>query len=183
MKRNRKGDMTPLTLGVSRRQSVVLLPLIWGLLRLFARRLTIDRSQMRGLKPPYIVLSMHHGFHDYYITPLAFFPHRASYVSDMEGFVSYGKRLYAAVGCIPTWRYTNDARLVKAIRHVLTKNRDILVLYPEARHSSIGTNSILPPSIGKLLKLLRVPVVVQKLYGSGLAQPAWDEHHVRRAPL
>ena len=183
MKRNRKADMTPFTQALPRRQSLFLLPLMWGISRLLARRLVVDRSQMRGLKPPYIVLSMHQGFHDYYITPLSLFPHRATYVSDMEGFVTYGKRLYAAVGCIATRRYTNDIKLVKAIRHVLTRNKDILVLYPEARHSNIGTNSVLPPSIGKLLKLLAVPVVLQQLHGSALAQPAWDEHHVRRVPL
>ena len=41
------------------------------------------------MKPPYLVLSTHQGFSDYYIAPLALFPHRANYVSDMEGFAAF----------------------------------------------------------------------------------------------
>lgn len=47
----------------------------------------------------------------------------------------------------------------------------------------MGTNSVLQPSIGKLIKLLKLPVVIQKLKGSYLSQPIWDEERIRKVPI
>ena len=51
--------------------------------------LKTEKAGMEKMKPPYLVLSTHQGFSDYYIAPLALFPHRANYVSDMEGFAAF----------------------------------------------------------------------------------------------
>lgn len=186
MRTNKKTDMTPFNMRKKPgRQSTLLLPLIWtgAFCATGFGRLTIRKIGMEGLKPPYLVLSMHQGFTDYFITPLALFPNRASYVSDMEGFANYGKRLYSRIGCIPTRRFVGDVSLIHNIRHVVENNRDIMVIFPEARHSNVGTNSPLPESTGKLIKLLKLPVVVQKLNGSYLSSPIWDEKHSRKVPL
>jgi len=145
--------------------------------------LKIERIGMKGIKPPYLVLSEHQGFADYYITPLVLFPRRASYVSDVEGFAAYGKWLYSAIGCIPTRKFVNEVSLIRNIRHAAEKNNDIIVIYPEARHSNVGTNTHLPHSIGKLVRLLGIPVVMLKTHGSYLDAPVWDESHRRGAPL
>lgn len=166
------------------RQNRLLLLLIWIVCKIMTfGRLKIERTGMKGLRPPYLVLSFHQGFQDYYITPLGMFPHRANYVSDVEGFAAYGKGLYRQVGCLATRRFAGDVRLVENIRHAVKNNGDIVVVYPETRHSIVGTNSKLPQSIGKLVKVLKVPVVIQKLYGSYLAQPVWDEEHSRKVSM
>jgi len=186
MKKNRKKDMTPYNMAsLPKRQNPLLLPLIWAACFIMTRKgkLKIKRIGMKGLKPPYLVLSEHQGFTDYYITPLALFPHRATYVSDVEGFAAFGKWLYSAIGCIPTRRFVPDISLIKSIRHVVKKNKDIIVVYPEARHSNVGTNSYLPPSVGKLVRFLNIPVVILKEHGSYLDSPIWDESHRRGAPL
>jgi len=180
------GDAAPFIMSEKPgRQSLLLLPLIWvgSFLMTRSGRLKIDCSALKDIKPPFLVLAEHQGFTDYFITPLALFPHRASYVSDIEGFAVYGKKLYGMLGCIPTRRFTIDYSLVANIRHVIEKNRDILVIYPEARHSNVGTNSMLPDSVGKLVKLLKIPVVVLKTHGSYLTSPIWDESHRRKVPL
>ena len=186
MKKNRKGDMTPYDLNESPlKQNLFLMPIIWLACWFLTRpnRLNIKKINMEGLKPPFLVLSEHHGFADYYIAPLALFPHRANYVSDIEGFAAFGRGLYRAVGCIPTRRFVSSVSLVKNVQKVLQKKGGVAVIFPEARHSNVGTNSVLPGSIGKLVRLLKVPVVILKIKGSYLDAPIWDEHRRRNAPL
>jgi len=178
--------MTPYTLRFRpKRQNMFLLPLIWGICFFLTRkgRLSIQKINMEGLKPPYLVLSEHQGFTDYYMAPLSFFPRRVSYVSDMEGFAAFGHWLYGAIGCIPTRRFTRDTSLIHTIYQAIEKNKDIVVVYPEARHSSVGTNSPLYAPVGKLVKYLGIPVVILKSHGSYLDCPVWDEKHRRGAPL
>ena len=128
---------------------------------------------MKGLKPPYLVLGTHHAFMDFYVTPLALFPHRANYVSELEGFEAYGEWLYRQVGCLGTRKFISDVDLVKNIQRVM-KRKGILVLYPEARYANVGTSSELPTSVGKLIKLLKVPVVVINMQGNYLQSPIWN---------
>lgn len=113
---NKKKDMTPYNMSEKPcRQNIFLLPLIW-IGSYFATRsshLKINRIGMNKLKPPYIVLSWHQGFMDYYISPLSVFPHRANYVSDVEGFAAYGKLLYRKIGCLAKRRFTSDISLIK----------------------------------------------------------------------
>lgn len=49
-----------------------------------------------------------------------------------------------------------------------------MVIYPEARYANVGTNSHLTPSIAKLAKLLKVPVVTINMQGNYLQQPIWN---------
>ena len=64
------------------KQYPFLVPFIWGASWLMTRRfrLKIEKENMEHIRPPYLVLSTHQGFSDYYIAPLALFPHRANYV-------------------------------------------------------------------------------------------------------
>ncbi|MPM85350.1 hypothetical protein SDC9_132429 [bioreactor metagenome] len=76
------------------------------------------------------------------------------------------------VGCICKRKFTNDAILVRQLNRVV-KNGDIAVLYPEARYSLCGTNAVLPESLGKLCKLLKVPVVSLIMHGHHVNSPVW----------
>lgn len=183
---NKKGDMTPFDMKKRPcRQSPFLMPVIWGASFLMTRRfgLKIKKSGIKGLKPPYLVISTHQGFSDYYIAPLSVFPRRASYVSDMEGFAAFGRMLYRKIGCIATRRFVTDVSTLNNIKYALEKNRNIVFLFPEARHSNVGTTSVLPDNLGRLVKYLNVPVVILSVCGSYLASPFWDEEHVRTAPM
>jgi DNA-directed RNA polymerase subunit RPC12/RpoP len=128
---------------------------------------------MEGLKPPFLVLGTHHSFTDFYITPLALFPYRANYVSELEGFELYGEWLYRQIGCLGTRKFVNDISLINNIRKVIER-KDILVMYPEARYANVGTNSKLTKSVGKLAKMLNVPVVVIQMRGNYLQSPIWN---------
>lgn len=183
---NKKGDMTPFDMGKRPcKPSAFLMPLIWGASYLLTRRfgLKIKRTGMKGIKPPYLVISMHQGFSDYYIAPLSVFPRRASYVSDMEGFAAFGDTLYRKIGCIGTRRFVTDVCTLNNVKYALEKNRNIVFLFPEARHSNVGTTSLLPDNLGRLVKYLGVPVAILSVHGSYLASPFWDEEHRRKTSM
>ncbi len=176
MKKRKTYDTTPFdTRRVPPKQNLFFMPFIWAACWILTRsgKLKIHKVNMKGLKPPYLVLGTHHAFMDFYITPLALFPHRANYVSELEGFENYGEWLYRQVGCLGTRKFINDINLVKNIQRVM-KRKGILVLYPEARYANVGTSSELPVSTGKLVKLLGVPLVTINMKGNYLQSPIWN---------
>ena len=157
------------------KQNLFLTPLLWLASFFMTRRnkLKIKKVRMEGLKPPFLVLGSHHSFMDFWVTPLALIPHRANYVSELEGFEAFGEWFYRQIGCLGTRKFVNDIALVKNIRRVMDR-KGILVLYPEARYSNVGTNSKLTGSVGKLVKMLKVPVVVINMHGNYLQSPIWN---------
>lgn len=182
---NKKGDMTPFDMSKPpMKQKWYLMPLIWGGSWLMTRqfKLKVQKKNMDYFKPPYLVISTHQGFSDYYIAPLALFPHRANYVSDMEGFAAFGEWLYRAIGCVGKRRYVSDLSVVKNIKLALESGQSV-VLYPESRHCNVGTTSYIPRNIGKLVKMMQVPLVILTAHGSYLANPFWDEEHTRKVPM
>lgn len=157
------------------RQRWFLTPVAWllALPEVFARRLKITKIDMKGLKPPYLLLSNHMAFVDFKSATRAIFPHKANYVVAIDGFLK-GEWLLRQVGCICKRKFTDDLVLIRNMRHSLEVNKTILALYPEARYSYCGTQSVLPASLGKLIKLFKVPVVTYIQRGNHLSQPVWN---------
>ncbi len=140
----------------------------------------ITKVRMEGVKPPYLLLCNHNAFMDFKVTTAAVFPHRANYVVAIDGFTAPSRggfksreALLRRVGCICKRKFTNDAVVVRQLNRVI-KNGDIAVLYPEARYSLCGTTAVLPDSLGKLCKLLRVPVVTLIMSGHHVNSPFWN---------
>ena len=157
-------------------------PLAWAISYpdVWKHRAKIQKINMEGIKPPYILLCNHNAFLDFKVTTAAIFPHRANYVVAIDGFTSPTKKGFASregllrtVGCICKRKFTNDAILVRQLGRVV-KNGDIAVLYPEARYALCGTNAVLPESLGKLCKLLKVPVVSLIMHGHHVNSPVWN---------
>ena len=157
-------------------------PLAWAISYpdVWKHRAKIRKINMEGIKPPYILLCNHNAFLDFKVTTAAIFPHRANYVVAIDGFTSPTKKGFASregllrtVGCICKRKFTNDAILVRQLGRVV-RNGDIAVLYPEARYALCGTNAVLPESLGKLCKLLKVPVVSLIMHGHHVNSPVWN---------
>ncbi len=157
------------------KQNLFFMPFIWGISKMLVRsgNLKIHKEKMEGLKPPFLVLGTHHSFADFYITPLALFPYRANYISELEGFEYYGEALYRQTGCIGSRKFVNDMALVKNIKRVVDRG-DIIVIYPEARYANVGTTAVIPKSVGKLAKMLDVPLVTINMKGNYLQSPIWN---------
>ena len=56
-------------------------------------------------------------------------------------------------------------------------------MYPEARYSPCGTLAYLPDSLGKLVKLNKVPVVVTVHHGNHVHSPFYNFRQKRKVPL
>lgn len=182
---NKKRDFTPFDMEKKPvGQNPFLMPIIWGAPYLLTRgnKLKIKRVNMRGLKPPFLVFATHQGFSDYYIAPLAMFPHRANYISDMEGFAAFGDWLYRNVGCIGKRRYVPDISVMNNIKYSLEKGTSV-VIFPESRHTNAGITSKIPNNLGRLAKLFNVNVLVLSAHGSYLANPFWDEERARKTTM
>jgi len=135
-------------------------------------RVQIRRVNTRGLKPPYILLCNHNAFLDFKVTTAAVFPRRANYIVAIDGFIGR-EWLLRMVGCICKRKFTNDLGMIRHLQRVI-RNRDILVIYPEARYSLCGTAAVLPDSLGKLCKLLKVPVAALIMHGHHVNSPFWN---------
>ena len=147
---------------------------IWFLskIMLIGKKYSIEKIDMEGLKPPYMLLSNHMHFIDFEITAMATGSHSISNVVSIDGYV--GKFfLLEWIGAICTRKYTTDLHLVKSIRKVLQRG-DVLAMYPEARYTPCGTLSFLPESLGKLIKMNKVPVVTVVHHGNHLYAPFWN---------
>lgn len=156
------------------RQKHYLRPLTWliSFPDIIRHKVNINRINMKGVKPPYLLLCNHNSFLDFKVMTAAIFPHRANYVVAIDGFIKR-KWLMRLVGCICTRKFTNDLMLVNNMLHVIRQG-DIVVLFPEARYSLCGTNAVLPDSLGKLIKKMNVPVVILIMHGHHVNSPFWN---------
>lgn len=143
-------------------------------------RTIIRKYRTEGLKPPYILLCNHNAFMDFKVATRAIFPHRANYVVAIDGFIGR-EQLLRSIGCICKRKFTNDLTLIRQLKQVII-NGNIAVIYPEARYSLCGTTAVLPASIGKLCKLLKVPVAVLICHGHHINSPFWNLHERKVAP-
>ncbi len=159
-----------------------LLPLEWilSMPAVIRHRTILRRHGTGGLKPPYLLLCNHNAFMDFKVATKAIFPFRANYVVAIDGFIGR-EWLLRDIGCICKRKFTSDITLIRQLRQVV-KNGNIPVLYPEARYSLCGTTAVLPASLGKLCKLLDVPVVTLICHGHHINSPFWNLHERNVAP-
>ena len=141
----------------------------------------VEKFNMDGLKPPYLLLSNHMSFVDFELVSLGTYPHRVNNVVNIDGFYMRAW-LLEWIGAICTRKFTTDLHLVRSIRKVLERG-DVLCMYPEARYSPAGTTSYLPESLGMLVKKSKVPVVVALHHGNYLHSPFWNFRKKRKVPL
>ena len=165
------------------RQPKIITGLIWVLSKfaLIGKKYKVEKINMEGLKPPYIMLSNHMYFIDFELAAMGTGLNRVNNVVSIDG---YYRRpwLMELIGAICTRKFTLDLHLVKSINRVI-KNGDILSMYPEARYSPCGTTSYMPESLGKLIRMNKVPVVAVVHHGNHLLTPFWNYRKSRKVPL
>jgi len=62
-------------------------------------------------------------------------------------------------------------------------NGDIVALFPEARYSLCGTTAILPKSLGKMVRMMNVPVVTLIMHGHHINSPYWNTGNRKVKPV
>lgn len=157
--------------------------LIWVLSRcaLMGKEYRVTQENMDGVKAPYLLLSNHMHFIDFELAAMATGLQPVSNVVSIDGYV-VKFFLLEWIGAIATRKFTTDLHLVKSIRKVLQRG-DILAMYPEARYSPCGTTAFLPDSLGKLIRMNKVPVVAVVHHGNHLYAPFWNFRNKRKVPL
>ena len=165
------------------RQPIYLMWLIWILSKivLMFKKHKVEKINMEGLKPPYMILSNHMSFIDFELVALGTYPHRVNNVVNIDGYY-LRPWLMEWIGAICTRKFTTDMHLVRSIKRVLERG-DILCMYPEARYSPCGTTSYIPDSLGMLVRRNKVPVVAVVHRGNYLHAPFWNFRKKRKVPL
>ncbi len=132
-----------------------------------------------GKKTPCLILMNHSCFLDLKIAVDYFYPRPFNIVCTSDGFV--GKAwLMRMIGCIPTDKFVSDFSLVKDISHTLKNEKSSVLMYPEASYSFDGKATPLLESVGKLIKMLKVPVVTVITHGVFHHDPLYNGLRLRK---
>ena len=124
---------------------------------------------------PYLLLGTHSSMVDFNLMLKGTHPYKVNNVMTLEGFKTYTEPLMRSLGVLGTRKFITDLHLVKNMKYCVDKLKNIFVLFPEARYSLDGCTSYLPDSLGKMVRLLGVPVVVLKIHGNFVTCPQWNK--------
>ena len=135
-----------------------------------------------GKKESALYLMNHSSFIDLEIVAKLLYPRPFNIITTSDAFV--GKDfLLRWIGCIPTNKFVHDPTLIRDIMHAIKKLKSNVVLFPEASYSFDGTATPLPDTVGKLVKLLGVPVIMIRTYGAFARDPLYNNIQVRKADV
>lgn len=128
---------------------------------------------------PCLVLMNHSSFIDLKIAIRLLCTRPFHIICTSDGFV--GKRwLMRSLGCIPARKFMTDVTLVRDMVYAVRELKSSVLMYPEASYSFDGTQTPLPDSIGKCLKLLKVPVVMIRTHGAFARDPLYNNLQLRK---
>lgn len=126
-----------------------------------------------GSKEPCLILMNHSSFIDIKIVAQLLADREYHIVCTLDGFVGK-KLLMRLLGCISTKKFINDINLVKDMRYTVQGLKGSVLMYPEASYSFDGTQTPLPSSLAKCIKLLKVPVIMIRTQGAFLRDPLYN---------
>ena len=143
--------------------------------RLKGRKVTVVKQNMEGIKPPYLLFVTHASMLDFPAMYTAVAPYDANNVVAIDAIRDVGDFLMRRLGCICKRKFVKDLHLIRNMRYCAEHYDTIVCVYPEARYSLDGTTGFLPDSLGKMCKLMNVPAVVLRLYGTFVNAPQWNK--------
>ena len=133
-----------------------------------------ERVGMEGLErgQACLMLMNHSAFIDLEIASSIMYPRPFGIIATTDSFV--GKAwLLRQIGCIPTKKFVSELSLLKDMKYALGKGCSV-VMFPEAGYSFDGKTTTLPDTLGKLCKMLDVPLVVTITDGAFLRDPLYN---------
>lgn len=135
-----------------------------------------------GRDEPALLLMNHSSFIDFKIAASILYPRPFNIICTSDAFV--GKNtLMRNIGCIPAKKFITDTTMVRDMLYAVRKLGNSILMYPEASYSFDGTATPLPDSLGKLLKLLKIPLVMIKTEGAFLRDPLYNMLQLRRVDV
>ena len=142
----------------------------------------LDKSETKHLKGPVLCLSNHASMIDFPVSIAALTPLKTTWVAAIEEYD--GKEwLFRKMGMIPKRKFTHGTVTVKHIIRAVTQNKVTVTMYPEARFIVGGIGEQLDGGLGKLVKIMGVPVVRLRIENNFLRSPQWCKHPYRDIPV
>ena len=144
---------------------------IWVFRKVFKITANIP-DEVKLINEPYLLLANHYGRYDPFII--------SDFIKKKPNFISsdailrdplYG-RLFKGLGAIPKKKGVRDTQVIREMKKVIDAGGAI-ALFPEATRTWSGVTHYIDPSIAKLAKLLKVPVVTAKMKGAYAFDPRW----------
>ena len=151
---------------------------------LWSTRFSLESEGLEKIssEEPCLYLMNHSSFIDLEIVASILYPRPFNIVATSDGFI--GKPwLMRQIGCIPTKKFIPDLMLVRDMEYALNTLRSSVVLFPEAGYSFDGTSTLLPESLGKCIKFLKVPVVMIRTEGAFARDPLYNNLQRRRVKV
>ena len=135
-----------------------------------------------GKNEPCLFLMNHSSFIDLKIAASILYPRAFNIVCTSDGFVGKSS-LMRLIGCIPTKKFITDTVLVRDMLYAVRELKSSVLLVPEASYSFDGTATPLPESMGKCLKMMKVPVVMIRTYGAFARDPLYNNLQLRKVDV
>ena len=139
---------------------------------------------MEKLNPREVALFLmnHSSFTDLAIATTMLSDRQYHIVMTNDGMI--GKAgLMRKIGCIPTKKFITDTMLIKDMVYAVNHLNSSILMYPEASYSFDGTQTPLPDSLGKCIKLLKIPVVMIRTKGAFLRDPLYNNLQKRKVDV
>ena len=135
-----------------------------------------------GRKEQCLILMNHSSFIDFEILSSIFYPRPINIVATFDAFI--GKDwLMRQIGCLETKKFTTGAGLLRDMAYAVKKLKTSILMFPEAGYSLDGRATVLPDSLGKCLKFLKIPVVSVITDGAFARQPLYNNLRKRKVPV
>lgn len=169
-------------LKINRALFYTLMPVLIFLSRI-VYRMRIDRSAIKGMKGPFLVLGNHTCPIDFLFFTGSLYPRKITYVVAAN---MYYRDVYGwfirKYNCIPKKQFTADYSCIKSIKRFLDSGISVL-LFPEGRVTVDGTTGYVAPAVGKLIKWLKYPVIAGITSGGYVSHPKWGHSRLAKVSL
>jgi 1-acyl-sn-glycerol-3-phosphate acyltransferase len=125
-----------------------------------------------NIDEPYLLLSNHYGRYDPFIISY-WFKKRPNFISSdailRDRIIG---TLFKGLGAMPKKKGVRDSYIIREMVKVINAG-GALALFPEGTRTWDGQTSFMDPSIAKLVRLLKVPVITARMKGAYLMDPRW----------
>lgn len=138
--------------------------------------LRVDNTAIKGIKTPFFVVAGHTSWLDFLTVSIALFPRRMNYIAAYNFFrdpvLNY---LLGLMGAISKNQFTRDNQAILKTRYAIGAGR-IVAIFPHGCLSNEGRpGGFAAPSIAKLIKTFKIPVVAVQINGGYLTRPRWTK--------
>ncbi len=135
-----------------------------------------------GKKEPAFFLVNHSCFLDLEIVPTVLFPRPFNIVATTDAFI--GKAwLMRQIGCISTNKFVTEMSLIRDMNYAVKTLKSSVVMFPEAGYCFDGRSLPLPDTLGKMVKMMGVPLCTIITHGAYHRDPLYNNLQKRKVKV